>query len=176
MNLPDTPQRTDINFVISTFKRAVMEEIADRRFSQQEKLEVIRRLQMEKVECAYCGSNALVKSWDHLVAIKYGGDTVFGNLVPVCTSCNSSKGDKNYEHWMLSDVEASPKNKIGEDNVRVRLNRIANYVTASRYKPKSLEHRFTKSDFKKIAIQRDKIESLLSKLQSFIAVSKKCKS
>lgn len=40
--------------------------------------------------CAYCPERAT--TWDHIVPVSAGGQTVPGNIVPACLSCNSRKG------------------------------------------------------------------------------------
>lgn len=39
--------------------------------------------------CAYCPAPA--DTWDHLVPVSKGGQTIRGNIVPACRSCNSKK-------------------------------------------------------------------------------------
>lgn len=56
-------------------------------------------------DCAYCGATprpgkTLVR--DHLVAVNQGGKTEINNIIPVCTKCNCSKGDKEFKEWYLS--------------------------------------------------------------------------
>ncbi len=48
--------------------------------------------------CAYCGNPA--EAWDHVYPISKKGITTPSNIVPACTSCNSSKGDRNVFEWL----------------------------------------------------------------------------
>lgn len=48
--------------------------------------------------CVYCRSPAT--TWDHIVPVSKGGETTPGNIVPCCTSCNSSKKDRDVFEWM----------------------------------------------------------------------------
>lgn len=55
-------------------------------------------------ECAYCGrtmrkGERLTR--DHLEPIKEGGETTQDNIVPACSSCNSSKGAKEWREWFM---------------------------------------------------------------------------
>ncbi len=65
----------------------------------------------EDLVCAYCGVKA--QTWDHVYATVR--DTHFsgfghrlGNLLPCCKSCNSSKGNKDWDRF-LSELALSPE-------------------------------------------------------------------
>ena len=49
--------------------------------------------------CHYCGSqqNLVI---DHITPKSKGGSNDFSNLVPSCFSCNSSKGNKDYDDFI----------------------------------------------------------------------------
>lgn len=49
--------------------------------------------------CLYCGHAGHKLTMDHWVAVKHGGKTEAGNLVPCCQSCNSKKGAKTPAEW-----------------------------------------------------------------------------
>lgn len=55
--------------------------------------------------CAYCSAPAT--TWDHIVPISEGGKTTPGNIVPACSSCNSSKKNKDIFQW-LQDTGRTP--------------------------------------------------------------------
>lgn len=48
--------------------------------------------------CAYCESPAT--TWDHIIPVKNGGQTVPWNIVPACRSCNSSKNSRDVMDWL----------------------------------------------------------------------------
>jgi hypothetical protein len=48
--------------------------------------------------CAYCP--ALATTWDHVVPVSRGGLTAPGNIVPACSTCNSSKGARDVWTWL----------------------------------------------------------------------------
>jgi 5-methylcytosine-specific restriction endonuclease McrA len=50
--------------------------------------------------CSYCGGTENI-SLDHVVPIARGGNHSIGNLMPLCRSCNSSKGKKLLVEWRL---------------------------------------------------------------------------
>lgn len=53
-------------------------------------------------ECAYCDNPAA--TWDHFVPVSRGGQTIPGNMLPACGSCNSRKKDRDPAAWL----EAAP--------------------------------------------------------------------
>lgn len=55
-------------------------------------------------ECAYCGrtmhrGERLTR--DHLEPVHKGGTTTQDNIVPACSSCNSSKGASEWREWFM---------------------------------------------------------------------------
>jgi 5-methylcytosine-specific restriction endonuclease McrA len=49
-------------------------------------------------KCAYCGNDSKL-SQEHFVPLSKGGDYSISNIIPACTNCNSSKGNKNFFEW-----------------------------------------------------------------------------
>lgn len=49
-------------------------------------------------ECAYC--NRPATTMDHFHPISKGGKTTVGNILPCCSTCNSSKGKSDPERWL----------------------------------------------------------------------------
>lgn len=49
-------------------------------------------------QCAYCGADA--NHVDHQVPKSRGGSDDLSNLVPSCSPCNLSKGNKTLEEWL----------------------------------------------------------------------------
>lgn len=51
--------------------------------------------------CQYCGDDTgPAPQCDHVVPLSRGGETVIGNLVTACKSCNSSKRDRLFCEWV----------------------------------------------------------------------------
>ena len=50
--------------------------------------------------CVYCGAKADL-TLDHVVPLSRGGTHTLENLVGACFSCNSSKGNKLIEEWLI---------------------------------------------------------------------------
>lgn len=48
--------------------------------------------------CAYCGDNTRL-TVDHIIPLSRGGYHGIGNLIPACSSCNSSKNKKFIIEW-----------------------------------------------------------------------------
>lgn len=56
-------------------------------------------------ECAYCGKTTRKGerlTRDHLVPVSQGGTTTQRNIVPACSSCNASKGAKEWRSWFMA--------------------------------------------------------------------------
>jgi len=49
--------------------------------------------------CAYCGVKALKIHMEHVIPLARGGRHAVGNVLPVCPSCNSSKGAQLLVEW-----------------------------------------------------------------------------
>ncbi len=76
-------------------------------------------------ECAYCGctprrNQRLTR--DHLEPVSKGGTTTQDNIVPACSSCNSSKGAEDFKEWFMRQSFFSQE----------RLNRIFKWRTIMR--------------------------------------------
>ena len=54
--------------------------------------------------CAYCGKQMDYTqiTRDHVIPISKEGNDIYNNCVPACSSCNSSKKDKDIYEWYLS--------------------------------------------------------------------------
>jgi len=51
--------------------------------------------------CAYCVTEPAT-TFDHIIPVARGGQTVPGNIVPACGSCNSSKRQRDVFEWAAS--------------------------------------------------------------------------
>nr|BAR24540.1 HNH endonuclease [uncultured Mediterranean phage uvMED] len=64
-----------------------------------------RRYEQFDSACAYCGHkphNPLELEIEHVLAISAGGPHCLSNIVPACTSCNSSKRNHPWLRWFRS--------------------------------------------------------------------------
>jgi 5-methylcytosine-specific restriction endonuclease McrA len=52
--------------------------------------------------CAYCGATPKRLHLEHIIPITRGGQHSLGNFLPVCKSCNSSKGNRLLVEWRYS--------------------------------------------------------------------------
>lgn len=76
-------------------------------------------------ECAYCGGTPRKGqrlTRDHLDPVSGGGRTIQSNIVPACSSCNSSKGADDFREWFMKQPFFSQE----------RLNRIFKWRTIMR--------------------------------------------
>lgn len=79
--------------------------------------------------CAFCGDTAT--EWDHLRPLvkdkkPTGYISEIHNLVPACGKCNQSKGNKEWETWMLSSAKLSPKMR-GIADLKQRIEKLRDY-------------------------------------------------
>jgi len=68
-------------------------------------------------ECAYCGRTMRRGerlTHDHLEALSKGGRTTSDNIIPACSTCNSSKGNDDFKDWFMKQAFFSQEriNKI----------------------------------------------------------------
>jgi hypothetical protein len=76
--------------------------------------------------CAYCGKEA--ETWDHINAIVLNGEFSgnghqINNLIPCCKTCNSKKGNKNWEEFLRKKNNQSPSVDLEK-----RIKRINDYI------------------------------------------------
>ena len=166
MTLPRVPQRTTPGFAFSMVNRALSECLADRRFGKMEIKQVLEFFGKDPPECVFCGSQD-VKRWDHLVSIKEGGETVLGNMVPACASCDDSKQDKPFEEWMVSDFGYSPKSQNIKD-IDQRVKRIKEYMQNFNYVPRSREERLDKQELERLKGIRSRLEEIREDIDALI--------
>jgi 5-methylcytosine-specific restriction endonuclease McrA len=50
--------------------------------------------------CAYCGASNIPLQRDCVLALSRGGRYTLANIVPVCRSCNASKGNAEVTGWL----------------------------------------------------------------------------
>lgn len=164
--LPRAPMRTTPSFGVSMVTRALAECLGRRQFRQSEKQQVLKFFQMSEPECVFCGSRE-VGRWDHLVAIKCGGETVVGNIVPSCATCDDSKRDLPYEEWMVHSAQGSPTSR-GVVDVAERLQRIQAYVRRAGYKVRPLEQRLDEVEIDRLARIQSQLGELRQEVDSLI--------
>lgn len=51
--------------------------------------------------CAYCGESGHQLAVEHVIPRSKGGGNHIGNLLPSCTSCNSTKGVRSLDDFIL---------------------------------------------------------------------------
>jgi hypothetical protein len=126
-----------------------------------------------QLECVYCGSPD-IKRWDHLIAISNGGETVMGNIVPACQVCDDSKQDEDFERWMISKADRSPRSR-GVPDIDKRIQRIRQYIKYFGYNHQSIEERLDATEQAKLGELRSKTKALQKEIESFISEFRKRK-
>ena len=49
-------------------------------------------------KCAYCGKKSNL-TYEHFIPLNLGGEYSINNIIPVCSTCNCSKGAKDFFIW-----------------------------------------------------------------------------
>jgi len=91
----------------------------------------ILKISQDDLQCILCGAQS--STWKHLRPLVLNKNSTsyiseIYNLVPSCGKCNQSKGNKNWEEWMVSDARPSPKSKNVPD-LNDRIKRLKKYET-----------------------------------------------
>jgi len=55
-------------------------------------------------KCAYCSSDNTLAQ-EHIIPVIKGGGYTKENILPACRSCNSSKGVKDMDIWLLGEIQ-----------------------------------------------------------------------
>jgi len=98
--------------------------------SEIEQALLILGMDLNTVECIYCGANHT--EWDHLRPIVLdkkptGYVSEIQNLVPSCSKCNQSKGNKAWDKWITGSAKLSPKSRKIRD-LKHRIETLTNYT------------------------------------------------
>ena len=83
----------------------------------------------DDIRCSYCGDPST--EWDHrrpLIKDKRptGYISEIRNFVPACGKCNQSKGNKNWQEWIVGSARLSPKTR-GIKDIDEKIRRIDAY-------------------------------------------------
>ena len=83
----------------------------------------------DDIRCSYCGDPST--EWDHLRPLikdkrPTGYISEIRNLVPACGKCNQSKGNKNWQEWIVGSARLSPKTR-GIKDIDKKIRRIDAY-------------------------------------------------
>ena len=130
MALDKLPNKTYPALGLSLLDRSIKEYYSNR--CSKDELQEIREyfLQNGGLSCIYCGSHDATR-WDHLTPVSQGGDTVKGNLVPACSSCDDSKQDRSVEEWLDSGSKKAPGD-VFRDKI---IQKVSRYRSQFSYEP-----------------------------------------
>jgi hypothetical protein len=59
-------------------------------------------LERDDYTCSYCGRRGGRLTLDHVVPVSRGGTSELRNLVTACVSCNSAKGTRTPQEWLVA--------------------------------------------------------------------------
>ena len=143
MKLPHTPRKTTPAFGFKMIERSLLDCFGKPHFKKKDQSKVLEYFARREPQpaCSFCGDRE-VKRWDHLVPVIKGGETVLGNMVLACATCDDSKGSQQFDEWMTSTALKSPRTR-GRSDIEQQVERIKDYVTAFGYVPKPIEQRLT---------------------------------
>ena len=168
MTLPRAPQRMTPAFGFSFVKRAIQEGLTLRKFGRQEMDEVLGSFYSDRdPECVYCGS-VDVRRWDHVVPVMQGGDTVLGNMVLACATCDDSKQATDFEQWMNGEAPRSPQSR-GIADIDSRVRGIRDYIGQYRYHARAIEQRLDERQREELQSIRSQVEDAQRRLEQLIA-------
>jgi HNH endonuclease len=142
----------------------LQEGLARRKFGLPEIAQTIEFFG-EPLSCVFCGSLE-VKRWDHLIAVTHSGETVLGNMVPACASCDDSKQHKSFEEWMRARAS---KLGMAPDDLDRRLTRLSAFASAFGYTHTSLGDRLTDDEKETLNQIRERMTDLRVTIEELIA-------
>ena len=103
------PTKISAGMALSMLDRAVKERVSARQFRESEIAQAVAFFAPdgEELVCLYCGAKNPTR-WDHFIPVSKGGDTVLGNMVRACGSCDDSKQHKTVDEWFASKAPKRP--------------------------------------------------------------------
>ena len=114
--------------ITNAFINSIIPVIVPTNEQIKEALEILG-MDQDNFQCSYCGSVAT--EWDHLHPLVLdkkptGYISEIHNLVPTCGKCNQSKGNKDWDKWIISDAKLSPKTRNISD-IEERIEKLQKY-------------------------------------------------
>lgn len=115
--------------ITNSFVNSIIPVIAPTNENVGEALSLLE-MTRDTIECSYCGD--AYSEWDHLRPLvkdkmPTGYISEIQNLVPSCGKCNQSKGNTDWQHWIVSDAKKSPRTR-GIVDIDDRIHRLNNYM------------------------------------------------
>jgi 5-methylcytosine-specific restriction endonuclease McrA len=91
-----TSEKGKVVVKINNQKRRSRESEAPNTLTREEWLKCLFHFNHE---CCYCGNKKKRITHEHFIPLSKGGEYSKLNVLPVCSSCNSSKRDKDFLDW-----------------------------------------------------------------------------
>ena len=107
----NNPERSRANKLIDENRRRARKSALPATFTAED---WTRTLELFGNVCAYCGTDRKLHQ-DHFIPVALDGPYEFGNIVPACKRCNSSKHDTPPEEWCDGDTYAAIMKVFGRD-------------------------------------------------------------
>lgn len=153
--------RVTPSFAFAYVERAIQEGLGRRRFGKCEQAMVIEHFAAYNPEpsCTYCG-NLNPMRWDHVIPVKFSGETVIGNMVLACSACDDSKQARPFQEWMRSREL---------DDCEERIERIERYMALHGYSMPERDSVLTIDEKVQLAQLREDAATLRLRLEQFLA-------
>lgn len=129
------PTNDTIKSRTSTVAKSLATSIIPRINPTEEELEQVKKFFSNRdgtLQCAYC--SGIATEWDHFHPLvrdskPTGYITDIYNLVPCCSKCNGSKGNKDWRDWLEKDsTNRSPKGRgISPATIDQNMKRLNDY-------------------------------------------------
>ena len=117
--------------------------------------------------CYYCGKTISKKEMtlDHVYPRDFGGPSITDNLVPCCSHCNSSKGNKTFENWYTDDK--CDDIGITKEKMQQRRKIINEYMANNPAKKLNLKNILGKKDYEKYISMKNELLEKIEECEKF---------
>ena len=165
------PTKSTLKSRKSTINNAFVYSIMPwKKITEEEYEKICRDLNIKENQCTYCLKENVATTMDHLNClvsgtIPTGYYTEKNNLVPCCSSCNSSKGNKKFEEWYTE--EKSEKLGLSKKEIQKRRKIICEYMEKNPANRLDLESILGKKDYKKYIQIKKKLGEKIEECEKF---------
>ena len=164
------PTKSTLKNRKSTINNAFVYSIMPwKKLTEEEYESICKELKIKENQCAYClKENAT--TMDHLNGLvnnrePSGFYTEKNNLVPCCSHCNSSKGNKTFESWYTDD--RSDEIGITKEKMQQRRKIIYEYMKNNPARKLNLKQILGKKDYEKYIRMKDELLEKIEECEKY---------